>query len=192
MRVGILLLPLLLGCASEETGPSTSEEAPATKSTEAKKPGATSMKLSSTTFAVGQRMPKRCAFRPEGQNVSPQLSWKGAPEGTREFVLICDDPDAPRAEPWVHWVLYRIPASTTSLQEGARGTGVAGRNDFGELGWGGPHPPKGHGTHRYRFRIHALDRALKLAPGATRAALARAVKEHILAETELVGTYSID
>jgi Raf kinase inhibitor-like YbhB/YbcL family protein len=150
------------------------------------------MKLSSTTFAAGQRMPKRCAFRPEGQNRSPQLSWKGAPEGTREFAIICDDPDAPRAEPWVHWVLYRIPASTTSLQEGAKGTGVAGRNDFGEMGWGGPLPPKGHGVHRYRFRIYALDRALELASGATRAALSGLVREHILAETELIGTYSID
>ncbi|MHC4930599.1 MAG: YbhB/YbcL family Raf kinase inhibitor-like protein [Planctomycetota bacterium] len=186
MRTGTLLLLFLLGCANEETGPAATKERPETK------PAVISLKLSSTTFAAGQRMPKRCASRPEGKNRSPQLSWKGAPEGTKEFALICDDPDAPRAEPWVHWVLYRIPASTTSLQEGAKGVGVAGRNDFGELGWGGPLPPRGHGVHRYRFRLYALDRALDLAPGASRAALAMSVREHILAESELAGTYSID
>ena len=180
MRVGILLSLLLLGCGSEKSRPASTETTTAS-----------TLKMTSTSFATGQRIPRRCAHRPEGQNVSPQLAWKGAPEGTREFALLCDDPDAPRAEPWVHWVLYRIPSSATGLQEGAKGAGVEGRNDFGELGWGGPLPPAGHGTHHYRFRLYALKTQLGLGPGATKRMLIEAMKGRILAEVELVGTYSI-
>ena len=110
-----------------------------------------------------------------------------------------DDPDAPRAEPWVHWVVFKIPAGVTEIpQNASAGTGTLsqpagareGKNDFGDLGWGGPLPPKGHGTHHYHFKLYALDAPLGLAPGATKAELLRAMRGHVLAETELVGTYS--
>lgn len=155
--------------------------------------------LSSPAFAAGERIPALHAYRPEGHNVSPPLAWDGAPPGTRELALIVDDPDAPRAEPWVHWLLYGIPPAVRELPANAsRGTGRLaetrgareGKNDFGELGWGGPLPPEGHGTHHYRFKLYALDAELPESAGATRPELLRAMAGHVLAETELVGTYS--
>ncbi|MCV4683952.1 YbhB/YbcL family Raf kinase inhibitor-like protein, partial [Escherichia coli] len=87
-------------------------------------------------------------------------------EGTREVALICEDPDAPTPKPFVHWVLYKIPADTTSLEEGSPPPGsLEGANDFGNVGYGGPMPPRGHGAHRYHFRVYALDSPLDLPPG---------------------------
>lgn len=155
--------------------------------------------LSSKSFAPGARIPRVYAYPPEGDNISPQLAWSGLPEGTRELVLIVDDPDAPRAEPWVHWLLYAIPASVHEIPRGASGDeprlseprgAVQGRNDFQDLGWGGPLPPKGHGTHHYHFKLYALDEALGLGPGAVKSELLNAMDGHVLAEAELVGTYS--
>lgn len=143
--------------------------------------------VTSPAFAAGERIPKKHAYRPEGQNVPPALRWTGMPAGARELALICDDPDAPVAEPWVHWVLYGIPATATGLPEGA---GVEGENSWEEGGYGGPFPPKGHGTHHYHFKVYALDVELDLGPGATKAQLLKAMKGHVLAEGELVGTYS--
>lgn len=155
--------------------------------------------LSSAAFGANERIPAAHAYAPEGDNVSPPLAWTGAPAGTKELALIVDDPDAPRAEPWVHWVLYRIPAAAEGLPGGAsRGTGhltepwgaLEGKNDFGELGWGGPLPPKGHGTHHYHFQLYALDAPLALGEGVTKADLLNALEGHVLAQAELVGTYS--
>jgi len=155
--------------------------------------------LTSSAFAEGGRIPREHAYAPEGENMSPALSWSGVPAGTEELALVVDDPDAPRAEPWVHWVVYGIPGDATKIPEGAsNGEGrlsrpagaVEGKNDFGDLGWGGPLPPKGHGTHHYHFKLYALDTALDLGQGATKAALLGAMKGHVLAEAELVGTYS--
>lgn len=155
--------------------------------------------VTSTDFAAGERLPKVHAYRPEGENLSPSLSWSGVPAGTVEIALIVDDPDAPRADPWVHWVVYGIPAAAEGLARGvstgarrpSAPTGAAeGKNDFGDLGWGGPLPPPGHGTHHYHFKLYALDQALGLGPGATKRELLRAMKGHVLAEAELVGTYS--
>jgi len=155
--------------------------------------------VTSADFTAGERLPKVHAYRPEGENVSPALSWSGVPAGTEEIALIVDDPDAPRADPWVHWVLYGIPADAGGLPRGAS-TGaqrpsepagaVEGKNDFRDLGWGGPLPPPGHGTHHYHFKLYALDQALDLAPGTTKGELLRAMEGHVLAEAELVGTYS--
>jgi Raf kinase inhibitor-like YbhB/YbcL family protein len=142
--------------------------------------------LTSTDFAEGERIPQEHAYRPEGENRAPGLSWTGVPDGTKELALIVDDPDAPREDPWVHWVVYKIPLSAT----GVPGDAVEGENDFGAHGWGGPLPPKGHGTHHYHFKLYALDAEIGLGPGATKVELLEAMEGHVLAEAELVGTYS--
>ena len=145
--------------------------------------------VTSSAFKAGAPLPRKHAYKGEGQNVSPPLAWSGAPEGTQEFALICDDPDAPRAEPWVHWVLYGIPSATTSLAEGSKGVGIEGRTDFGEAAYGGPMPPRGHGVHHYHFKVYALGQPLALKAGATKPQLLAAMKGHVLAQGELVGTY---
>ena len=108
-----------------------------------------------------------------------------------------DDPDAPRPQPWVHWVLYRIPADVTTLPEGVPpservpdpGGAMQGRNSWNRIGYGGPEPPHGHGVHHYHFKVYALDTQLTLAPGATKEALLKAMEGHIIGQGELVGTY---
>ncbi len=152
--------------------------------------------ITSTAFRAGGRIPTQ--YTGEGADVSPALAWSGAPDGTAEYALIMDDPDAPTAEPWVHWVMYKIPAGTPSLKEaiprsetlsdpaGAR----QGKNSAGTLGYHGPMPPPGHGTHHYHFKVYALGQAVTLSTGATKKQLLDAMRGHILAEGDLVGTYS--
>lgn len=151
------------------------------------------MKLTSTAFRDGGEIPR--AHARDGGDASPPLAWTDAPGETKSFALVCDDPDAPRATPWVHWVLADIPASATGLPAGkgaASSAGVPGRNDFGEHGWGGPAPPRGHGTHHYEFRLYALDRKLEMPRGATKDDLVRAMQGHVLAEARLTGTFRRD
>ena len=152
------------------------------------------LQVSSPAFAPGSPIPKKYAYRGEGQNVSPPLRWRGAPAGVKSFALIVDDPDAPsprhpRPTPWVHWVLWNLPAQASSLQEGSAGGGHSGTSDFGKPGWGGPLPPPGSGRHRYVFKVYALDTTLNLAPTARKADLLAAMQGHILAQGELIGTY---
>jgi Raf kinase inhibitor-like YbhB/YbcL family protein len=146
-----------------------------------------SLTVTSSAFEAGGRIPVK--YTGEGDDVSPALAWTGAPAGTKEFALICDDPDAPRPEPWVHWVLYRIPADTTALAEGSRGVGVDGANSWPREGYGGPMPPPGHGVHHYHFKVYALDAPIELAPGATKEVLLKAIDPHVIGQGELVGTY---
>lgn len=143
--------------------------------------------LASSAFTPGGQIPTK--YTGEGEDVSPPLAWSGAPDGTMELALICDDPDAPRPEPWVHWVLYAIPAGTDSLAEGGTGVGLEGKTSWGATGYGGPMPPPGHGTHHYRFRLYALGQTLALEAGATKDELLSAMKGLVLAHGELVGTY---
>lgn len=145
------------------------------------------IQLSSDAFEAGGPIPKK--HTGEGADVSPPLDWTGLPEGTRELALICDDPDAPRPRPWVHWVVYGIPADLTGLPEGGAQGVIEGENDFGRTGYGGPMPPRGHGVHHYRFRIYALDTELDAAAGLTREQLLAAMEGHVISEGELVGTY---
>jgi Raf kinase inhibitor-like YbhB/YbcL family protein len=146
------------------------------------------LKIESSAFSANDRIPKK--YTGEGTDVSPPLSWSGAPDGTVELVLICDDPDAPTPEPWVHWVAYGIPSSVDSLAEGDTSRVTEGINDFGRSGYGGPMPPPGHGTHHYYFKLYALDQALSITkPGAKKADVLQAMKGHILEQAELVGTY---
>jgi Raf kinase inhibitor-like YbhB/YbcL family protein len=152
---------------------------------------AMALQLTATAFPSGGSIPKK--FTCDGPDVSPALSWNEPPAGAQAFALIMDDPDAP-AGTWVHWVLYDLPSSTRSLPEdvakdaelssGAR----QGRNDFGKLGYGGPCPPRG-ATHRYFFKLYALDSKTNLKPGVTKAELERAMKGHILAQAELIGRF---
>jgi hypothetical protein len=148
------------------------------------------MKLTSTSFQEGSRIPAK--FTCNGAGISPQLTWSAPPAGTVSFALIVTDPDAPRGT-FVHWVLYDLPAETRALPEGlprqlADG-GRQGRNDFGDLGYGGPCPPPGS-PHHYIFTLYALDAKLNLPVGATRAQVEAALQGHILAQGELVGLYN--
>jgi Raf kinase inhibitor-like YbhB/YbcL family protein len=151
------------------------------------------LSIRSSAFAAQGAIPAR--FTCEGDDASPPLAWQGAPEGTKSFALIVDDPDAPDpAAPtrvWVHWLLYNLPSSSTGLTEDvgdALPTGTrVGRNDWGRQSWGGPCPPIGR--HRYFFKLFALDTLLADLDGPDRAALERAMDGHVLARAELIGTY---
>ncbi len=143
--------------------------------------------LTIAAFADGGLIPAK--FTCEGANVSPELRWNDAPANTRSYALIVDDPDAP-AGTFTHWVLFDIPAERSSLAEGASAIGVAGKNDFGRAGYGGPCPPRGHGPHRYTFKLYALDIAsLKLKAGAGRREMETALRGHILAQATYLGRY---
>jgi Raf kinase inhibitor-like YbhB/YbcL family protein len=153
------------------------------------------MELTSPAFEDGQPIPEQ--YTGEGKDVSPALKWSNPPEGTEEFALICEDPDAPREEPWVHWVIYGIPKAAQGLpaempeKEQLPEGKLQGVNSFGEgqVGYGGPMPPEGHGPHRYIFTLYALDSKLDLKPGLSKQELLRAIDGHAVAETTLTGTY---
>jgi Raf kinase inhibitor-like YbhB/YbcL family protein len=142
--------------------------------------------VTSTAFGNNKRIPKK--YTGEGENVSPPLSWK-VDENAVEYALICDDPDAPRDEPWVHWVAYNIPATVNSIAEGHHRGATQGNNTADRKGYTGPMPPPGHGVHHYRFKVYALDTLLGLKEGADKHELLRAMEGHIVDEGELVGTY---
>jgi hypothetical protein len=148
------------------------------------------MELTSSAFSEGAMIPDK--YTCDGSDVSPPLNWKAAPAGTKSFVLICDDPDAPVGT-WVHWVYYDIPAGTEGLPENvvpderpAQG-GTQGVNDFRKIGYGGPCPPGG--THRYYFKLYALDTPLNLSSGATKKQVLKAMENHIIGQTQLMGKY---
>lgn len=153
--------------------------------------GIMEIKINSTAFKDGEFIPKK--YTCDGDNVSPPLEWSEVPKATQSIALICDDPDAPMGT-WVHWVIFNIPALVKKLSENIKaakvledGT-VQGNNDFRKIGYGGPCPPGG--THRYHFKIYALDKRIELTPGATKDELIREMGGHILAEGEQMGKYS--
>ncbi len=150
-------------------------------------------------FESGEPIPAK--YTGEGEDVSPALHWQGAPAGTQEFALICDDPDAPTPQPWVHWVIYGIPKDVAALPEGLPRspefqTPVAARQGTnswpaGEnTGYRGPFPPRGHGVHHYHFKLYALDAPLKLESGVDKGRLLQVMQGRILKTGEIVGTYS--
>jgi Raf kinase inhibitor-like YbhB/YbcL family protein len=150
------------------------------------------LELTSTAFREGQSIPKQ--YTGDGRNVSPPLRWRDPPTGTKSLALVVEDPDAPRGI-WTHWVLFNLPAASRELGEGVPpkaalpdGT-VQGINDFGAVGYGGPAPPPGK-PHRYLFKLYALDTPLNLGPRTTRPQLLKAMDRHVLAEGQLMGTYS--
>jgi hypothetical protein len=146
--------------------------------------------ITSSAFTEGALIPKK--YTCDAEDISPDLRWSDVPSGAKSVALICDDPDAPVGT-WVHWVLFNLPADTTALPAGIPAEAVLkngarhGKNDFRKLGYGGPCPPGG--THRYFFKIYALDAVLTLESGSTKAQLLDAMKGHILAEGQLMGKY---
>ena len=149
------------------------------------------MQLTSAAFQAGAEIPSH--YTSDGDDVSPELSWKDAPKETKSFALIMHDPDAPRTGGFTHWVVYNIDAGAGHIEEKVpdedeiAGVGIQGKNDAGETGYVGPAPPSG--VHRYFFRLFALDSRLDLEPGATHKQVNAAMKGHILAQAELMGTY---
>jgi len=152
-----------------------------------------SLELTSEAFTNGQSIPAK--YSCTGRNISPALAWNEPPAGTQSFALIVDDPDAPMGT-WVHWVLFNIPADTRKLQEDLPITGknidpnaiYVGENSSGNTGYDGPCPPSG--THRYYFKLYALDTTISLLTGATNAQVLKEMQGHILAQGELMGTFS--
>lgn len=147
--------------------------------------------MRSSAFEEGEIIPNK--FTCDGEDISPPLSWTHPPDGTKCIVLICDDPDAPMGT-WVHWVLFGVSPDTLELPEGISnekevlGGARHGLNDFRKYGYGGPCPPGG--THRYLFRLYAVDEQVDLNAGATKDEVLNAIEGHILAEGKLMGLYS--
>ena len=152
-------------------------------------PRAGELQLSSEAFTHGDAIPMR--YTCEGKDLSPPLHWSGVPRGTRSLALIVSDPDAPRGT-WYHWLIYEIPPTLSGLPAGTQPNAVSraiahGLNSWQRTGYGGPCPPTGR--HRYVFRLYALDRNLELPREPRAAALSQAMRGHVIAEAELIGTY---
>lgn len=154
--------------------------------------------VTSPAFVQGHPIPKK--HTGEGADLSPPLAWTGVPEDTKELVLICDDPDAPTDEPWVHWVIYKIPAGTKGLPEGIPRKpklkephgAEQGKNSWPPaeaIGYRGPMPPAGHGVHHYYFKLYALGAPIDAEPGLNKKAIIEKISDLILAEGVLMGTY---
>lgn len=151
----------------------------------------TKLEIKSPAFSEGAMIPSK--YTCEGQDVSPPLEIHGVPEQAKSLALISDDPDAPRGT-WVHWVLYDWPADRPTIPENVPKIGQLpngakqGTNDFRRLGYGGPCPPSG--THRYFFRVYALDQPVGKGAGLTKTELLEAIRGHVLAEGQLMGRYA--
>ncbi|MFH1791951.1 MAG: YbhB/YbcL family Raf kinase inhibitor-like protein [Candidatus Omnitrophota bacterium] len=149
------------------------------------------LEIKSKAFKNGEYIPAK--YTCNGDDVSPPLSWDGAPNGTKSFALICNDPDAPGGN-WVHWVVYCIPADVAGLKEGMPKAGILdngakqGMTDFRGFGYGGPCPPPGK-PHRYFFRLYALDIMPDLMPGLSKRELQRNIQAHVLGKAELIGLF---
>lgn len=147
--------------------------------------------ITSAAFTPGDPIPRK--YTCDSEDISPPLQWSDPPRDTHSFALIADDPDAPIGT-WVHWVLYNLPAEARALPQavppdadladGSR----HGNNSWGKLGYGGPCPPGG--THRYFFKLYALDTVLDLVAGASKEHLLKAMEGHILGQTEVMGVYT--
>jgi hypothetical protein len=167
------------GCYSAEQQPALEGEA------------SMKIQLTSTAFKDGETIPQK--YTCDGENLSPPLAWSGMPPGVKSLALIADDPDAPMGT-WVHWVIYDIQPTIIGLSEGVstnatvEGVGVQGVNGSRRSGYSGPCPPRGK-PHRYYFKLYALDKVLNLAPGINKAELEKALRGHILAEGQLMGSY---
>jgi Raf kinase inhibitor-like YbhB/YbcL family protein len=179
--VVLVIMPMLVFCLCKGSEQTDSEAAGGEKM---------EIKVTSSAFAEGGLIPAK--YTCDGSDISPPLQWEAVPEGTKSIALISDDPDAPMGT-WVHWVLFNLPAETRKLEEnippdktlpnGAK----QGLSDFGRIGYGGPCPPSG--THRYFFKIYALDTKLDLAAGARKRELLKAMEGHILGQGQLIGKY---
>ncbi len=186
LRLIVLTAAALSGCAATSLPPNTTSLPTATAIST--RPA---FELTSNAFNAGEAIPTQ--YTCDGDDISPPLQWSNPPAGTKSLVLICDDPDAPVGT-WVHWVVYDLPPDLNSLPEGmppdehpAVG-GTHGINSWRRTGYGGPCPPGGR--HRYFFRLYALDTTLNLEARASARQVRQAMEGHILAQAELMGTYS--
>lgn len=182
----IIFLLILAGCGKSDESSSGIARNKNRNSTEKKlrvKGG--SMKITSDAFDEGQQIP--VLYTGDGQDISPPLEITGVPEGTASLAIISDDPDAPVGT-WVHWIVWNIPPDTISIAAGEVPPGTAGRNSWGHTRYGGPAPPSG--THRYFFKLYALDVKLDLGHGAGKRELEEAMKDHMLEKAEIMGTYT--
>jgi Raf kinase inhibitor-like YbhB/YbcL family protein len=187
--LSLICISLVLGgCGSSSAPTSTAPPAAPSSEIEAKE---IPFVLNSSAFDPDQPIPVK--YTCDDEDVSPPLEWHDPPEDTASFALIVDDPDAPGGT-WVHWVLYNLPAEIRNLAQGVPSGaaladgGLNGRNSWKHLGYGGPCPPGG--THRYYFRLYALDTVLELDGEPDKDQLVRAMEGHILAQTDLMGTYA--
>jgi Raf kinase inhibitor-like protein, YbhB/YbcL family len=152
--------------------------------------GGGKMEIKSSAFKEGEIIPGK--YTCDSFDISPPLAWSEVPDGTKTFALICDDPDAPMGT-WVHWVLFNLPGNILELSENVpklevlKNMARQGKNDFRKIGYGGPCPPGG--THRYYFKIYALDKELDSKPGITKKELLKVMEGHILATGQLMGKY---
>jgi Raf kinase inhibitor-like YbhB/YbcL family protein len=197
-RAAVILAVLgWAGYGTESKEPRTLAASPAQSISSPQKGELMNIAVTSAAFHHGERIPKK--YTGEGQDVSPPISWDNVPPGTKELVLICDDPDAPTPEPWVHWVIYKIPTIERGLPEGtprdARlkkpAKALQGKNSWpsDNIGYRGPMPPPGHGTHHYYFRVYAIGAKLPVEPGMDKRTLLQEIAGHAIAEGVLMGTY---
>ena len=187
--LGCLILTIG-GCGSASSP--TSTPAPTTPTAQPdEKERVTAFELTSSAFGAGEPIPS--PYTCDGKDISPPLQWTDPPEGTQGFALIADDPDAPSGT-WVHWVFYNIPADKRALPEAVppdaelTDGSINGQSSWTRFGYGGPCPPGG--THRYFFKLYALDTLLELNSGEDKAGVLSAMQGHILAQSELLGTYT--
>jgi len=153
------------------------------------------MKITSPSFRNNEFIDSHFAFADcGGQNNSPELSWSGAPRGTKSFVLICDDPDAPKPMPWVHWIVYNIPGDIFQLHQAESFEAVdalEGANSWGHTQYEGPCPPAGSGPHRYFFKLYALDVDKLHVDEPDKETIEDAMEDHILGKAEIIARYEI-
>src|SRR3989338_2420563 len=171
-----LIFIFLIGCAKQEVKINDKDIKKISE--------AVNMKLISQAFSNSGVIPSE--YTCDGSDVSPPLQINDVPKNAKSLVLISDDPDAPVGT-WDHWVVFNIPATITEIPKGTEPKCVEGRNSWGKTGYGGPCPPSG--THRYFFKLYALDTTLNLPEGSTKKQIETAMQGHILAKAELMGTY---
>lgn len=184
-RVLTVLVSLAIsGCS---TGPQPLPPEPPGRQSPEKK---SEINVTSVAFKEGQPIPRQ--YTCDGINISPPLEWSGVPKTAKTIAIIADDPDAP-AGTWVHWLLYNLPAENIGfvenlpMTENLKAGGFQGKNDFGKIGYGGPCPPSG--SHRYFFKVYALDAELPLKAGATKAEVEKAIEGHVVSQGQLMGVY---
>lgn len=159
-------------------------------------PSMSALKITSPSFKNNQTLDNTFVHTQcGGQNFSPRLIWSEVPKDTKSFVLICEDPDAPRPEPWVHWAVYNIPKNIRSLKENQSIPLIQaqqGLNSWGKARYDGPCPPKGHGVHRYIFTLYALDiEKLIVTNSPNKKTMEKALQGHILAQATIIGLYQV-
>jgi len=185
---GLFLISLLASSCGRQSTPAPNPVNPNAGAT--RKAAAPQIKVTSTSFKDGEPIPRQHTC--QGINISPPLEWTKTPDA-KTLAIISNDPDAPGGT-WAHWLVYNLQPATMGLIENmpsgekVAGGGMQGKNDFGQIGYGGPCPH--NGTHHYFFKVYALDTELQLKPGANKDQLLKAMEGHIIAQGQLMGTYS--